>query len=41
MDSGNYVRIEQGSTNPTLKTLQKLCNAMELSLPELFEGFNP
>ena len=41
MDSGNYVRIEQGTTNPTLKTIQKLCKALEINFQELFEGFNP
>ena len=40
MDSGNYVRIEQGKTNPTLKTLIKLCAALEISIQELFKDFN-
>ena len=40
MDSGNYVRIEQGLTNPTLKTLAKLCTALDITLQELFENFH-
>ena len=36
IDSGNYVRIEQGKTNPTLKTIQKICSALDISLAEFF-----
>lgn len=36
MDSGNYVRIEQGTTNPTLKTIDKICKALEISFSDLF-----
>ncbi|TRX58657.1 helix-turn-helix transcriptional regulator [Fulvivirga sp. M361] len=36
IDSGNYVRIEQGKTNPTLRTIYKICVALEITLSELF-----
>jgi len=40
MDSGNYTRIETGKTNPTSYTLKKFCEALDISLSELFEDFN-
>ena len=40
IDSGNYVRIEQGKTNPTLRTIHKICEALEISLAEFFSKFH-
>lgn len=39
MDRGNYTRIETGKTNPTLITLKKICDALEISYTELFINF--
>ncbi len=39
MDSGNYTRIETGKTNPTSYTLKKFCEALDISLSELFKDF--
>lgn len=38
IDDGSYRRIESGRTNPTYKTLVKLCNALNISLETMFEG---
>ena len=40
MDRGNYTRIESGKINPTLITISILCQALEISYKELFDGFN-
>lgn len=40
MDSGNYTRIETGKTNPTSYTLKKFCDALDISIYELFKDFN-
>lgn len=37
MDSGNYVKIEQGKVNPTLKTIGIICQALDVSFIELFK----
>ncbi|QSE98655.1 helix-turn-helix domain-containing protein [Fulvivirga lutea] len=37
MDSGNYVRIEQGKLNLTLKTLLKVCLALNIELKDLIK----
>ncbi len=36
-DKPNLRKIEKGKTNPTVKTLIKLCNALNVSLADLFE----
>ena len=38
-EKSNMSRLEAGNTNPTLYTLFKICIALDISLPELFEGF--
>ena len=40
MDRGNYTRIESGKTNPTLITISILCQALEITYKELFDGFD-
>ncbi len=37
MDSGNYVRIEQGKINVTFKTITKICKALDINYQELFK----
>lgn len=37
MDDGFLRRIESGRVNPTLKTLEKLANALEVEIFELFQ----
>ena len=39
MDSGNFTRIESGKTNPTIFTLKKYCEVLEISLNQLLEDF--
>lgn len=34
-----YTRIETGGTNPTLSTINILCNALDINFSQLFEGF--
>lgn len=36
MEEQNYRRIEQGETNPTLKSLTKICTALDIELKDLF-----
>ncbi|MCB9188385.1 MAG: helix-turn-helix transcriptional regulator [Flavobacteriales bacterium] len=36
MEENNYARYENGETNPTLKSLVKICNALEIELVDLF-----
>lgn len=33
-------RIETGRTNPTATTMKVICDALNISFAELFEGFN-
>jgi len=40
MDKPNMARIERGETNPTLVTLTRIALALNLSLEELFNGFD-
>ena len=40
MDSGNFTRIESGKTNPTIFTLKKYCEVLEISLKHLLNDFN-
>lgn len=37
IESTNVVRLEKGRTNPTVGTLLKVSQALEVSLAELFE----
>ena len=35
----NYISdLERGTRNPTIKVLEKIANALEISLEELFKG---
>lgn len=36
-DKPNLRKIEKGKTNPTVKSLIKLCNALNVSLSELLD----
>lgn len=36
MEENNYSRFEKGKTNPTLKSLFKICQVLEISLKDLF-----
>lgn len=36
IDPTNISRIEAGRTNPTLLTLQRIANALEVNISELF-----
>ena len=38
MDRSNYSRYESGTANPSLSTLKIFCEALEISLEELFKG---
>ena len=38
-DTSLISRIEKGRTNPTSTTLKMICEALEISFEELFEGF--
>ncbi|MCB9335802.1 MAG: helix-turn-helix transcriptional regulator [Flavobacteriales bacterium] len=35
MEQSNLARIEKGETNPTIKTLLKVCEVLEVTLEEL------
>jgi len=37
MEQSNLARIEKGETNPTIKTLLKICEVLEISLGELIK----
>lgn len=37
MEEQNYRRIEKGETNPTLKSLVKICVALEMEITDLFK----
>jgi transcriptional regulator with XRE-family HTH domain len=39
MDRPHMTRLEKGGTNPTLTTLIKLADALDIELIELFEGY--
>lgn len=39
MDSGNYTRLETGKTNPTIYTLKKFCDVLNISLHGLLNDF--
>ncbi len=39
MEQSNLARIEKGETNPTIKTLLKICEVLDISLEELIKGF--
>lgn len=36
MEEQNYRRIEKGLTNPTLKSLVRICEVLEIELKDLF-----
>lgn len=36
MEENNYSRFEKGNTNPTLKSLFKICQVLDISLKDLF-----
>lgn len=36
MEQSNLARIENGKTNPTIKTLYKICNSLNIKLEDLF-----
>lgn len=38
MEQSNLARIEKGLTNPTIKTLLKISDALEVQLIELFSN---
>lgn len=39
MEQSNLARIEKGLTNPTIKTLLKISDALEVNLEELIKDF--
>lgn len=39
MDSGNYTRLETGKTNPTIYTLKKFCEVINVPLSTLLNDF--
>jgi transcriptional regulator with XRE-family HTH domain len=39
MEQSNLARIEKGLTNPTIKTLLKISDALEVQLEELTKDF--
>ncbi|MBE7443319.1 MAG: helix-turn-helix transcriptional regulator [Flavobacteriales bacterium] len=39
MEQSNLARIENGETNPTIKTLLKICEVLETPLEELIKGY--
>lgn len=36
MEENNYSRFERGKTNPTLKSLFKICQFLEINMQDLF-----
>jgi transcriptional regulator with XRE-family HTH domain len=36
-EKANMSRIENGGTNPTIITLQKICTALQINLADLFD----
>lgn len=38
IEKPNMNRIEKGGTNPTILTLKKICNELNIDLTELFEN---
>jgi transcriptional regulator with XRE-family HTH domain len=36
MEENNYSRFERGKTNPTLKSLFKICQFLEINIQDLF-----
>lgn len=41
IEKGHLSRIERGRTNPTLITLFKLAEKLELDFMDLFDGYKP
>jgi transcriptional regulator with XRE-family HTH domain len=39
IEKPHITRLEKGETNPTLYTLQKIAEALEISMDDLFKGF--
>ncbi len=40
MDKPNINRLENGKTNPTILTLQRICKALKIELIDLFKELN-
>lgn len=40
MEQSNLARIENGETNPTVKTLLKVCDSLNISLEDLVKGYS-
>lgn len=40
MERSHIARIETGNTNPTATTIKILCDALELTFEEFFDGFH-
>jgi len=40
IDKPHITRLEKGGTNPTLTTLIKLAEALDIEIHELFEGYS-
>ena len=40
MEQSNLARIENGETNPTIKTLLKICDSLNISLEDLIKGYS-
>lgn len=40
IDKPHITRLEKGGTNPTLTTLIKLAEALDIEVHELFEGYS-
>lgn len=38
MEQSNLARIEDGKTNPTVKTLLKICDELEIKIEDLFRS---
>ena len=38
MDPSQYSKIEKGKTDPSISTLEKVADALNVSLPELFQS---
>ena len=41
MDKPNIHKLENGKFNPSVFYLSKICKGLEISLRDLFSGFNP
>jgi predicted transcriptional regulator len=39
IEKPHITRLEKGDTNPTLSTIQKIIDALEISMEDFFKGF--